>query len=183
MERTAVPLVGQPTTQANRGATRTGAPALAAHRVRVQGKYLARGANRLRIRGVTYGPFAPNAAGEPLPAPGRARKDFALMRAAGVNCVRTYHVPPEWFLRLADEHGVGVFINVPWPKHLCFPEGAGVRGEARRLVHRAARLRAQFASHGAQVFDGLAHELGLTRMEPRGRARGAAGPSEVEGGL
>jgi GT2 family glycosyltransferase len=107
-------------------------------RLRVDGKFFARGGRRLRIQGVTYGPFAPNAAGEPFPSPARIREDFDRMRAIGLNAVRCYHLPPEWLLDLADEEGMGVFVDVPWPKHLCFLEGRRVREEARELVRRAA---------------------------------------------
>src|SRR3954471_16352710 len=84
-------------------------PAPARHRARVDGKFFARGGRRLRVQGVTYGPFAPAAGGEPFPPPARAAEDFALMAAAGVNAVRTYHPPPEWLLGLADERGVALF--------------------------------------------------------------------------
>src|SRR5207249_685588 len=79
-----------------------------------------RGGERLRIRGVTYGPFAPNPGGEHFPTRARTADDFDRMRDFGVNAVRTYHVPPEWFLDLADEKGMNVLVDVPWPKHLCF---------------------------------------------------------------
>src|SRR5438552_10079212 len=70
----------------------------------LDGKRLARGGRRLRVQGVTYGPFTANAAGEPFPTPARVREDFAAMRAAAINAVRAYHVPPDWLLHLADEH-------------------------------------------------------------------------------
>jgi GT2 family glycosyltransferase len=119
-------------------AGRNGVPPEGRGRLRVDGKYFARGGRRVRVQGVTYGPFAPNDNGEPFPAPDRIRDDFARMRALGVNAVRTYHVPPEWFLDLADDGGVGVFVDVPWPKHLCFLEDRQVQREARQLVGRAA---------------------------------------------
>src|SRR5262245_53519316 len=86
--------------------------------VRVDGKRFARGSQRLRIQGVTYGPFPPGADGRPFPAPERVADDFAGMAEVGVNAVRTYHVPPEWFFDLADQAGISVFVDVPWPKHL-----------------------------------------------------------------
>jgi GT2 family glycosyltransferase len=107
-------------------------------RVRVDGKRFARGGERFRVQGITYGPFAPNGKGEPFPEPERTRADFAAMRAAGVNAVRTYHLPPEWFLALAGEEGLAVFIDVPWAKHLCFLESRRARDEARLAVRRAA---------------------------------------------
>src|SRR5438094_384780 len=112
-----------------------GAPAA---RVRVDGKFLARGADRFRIQGVTYGPFAPGAGGHQFPDPGRVADDFAMMRAAGVNTIRTYHVPPDWLFRLADESGLGVLVDVPWPKHLCFLDSPAAQAEARRAVRDAA---------------------------------------------
>jgi GT2 family glycosyltransferase len=107
--------------------------------VRVDGKFLTRGRQRVRVQGVTYGPFAPNSQGEPLPELSRVAEDFAGMRAAGINAVRAYHLPPEWFLTLADEQGMLVFVDVPWSKHLCFMEGERARREARRHVADAAK--------------------------------------------
>ena len=92
----------------------------------------------MRVQGVTYGPFAPDANGESFPSARRADDDFAAMREAGVNSIRTYHVPPGWLLDLADGHGLSVLIDVPWPKHLCFLSDARSSAEARRAVKRAA---------------------------------------------
>jgi peptidyl-prolyl cis-trans isomerase C len=45
------------------------------------------------------------------------------MTRAGFNAVRVYHVPPPWFLDgLGERPGLGVMIDVPWSKHLCFLE-------------------------------------------------------------
>jgi GT2 family glycosyltransferase len=107
-------------------------------RVRVDGKLFARGEQSLRVKGITYGPFTPNAEGEPFPTPGCVVEDFAHMRALGINAVRTYQLPPEWFLRSADEQGLAVFIDVPWAKHLCFLETGQAQREARQAVRRAA---------------------------------------------
>src|SRR4051794_40311258 len=77
-------------------------------RMTVDGKYFARDSRRFRVHGVTYGPFAPDAAGDPFPPPDRVRDDFARMRDAGINTVRTYHPPPAWVLDRAGEDGIGV---------------------------------------------------------------------------
>jgi GT2 family glycosyltransferase len=107
-------------------------------RLRVDGKFFTRGGRRFRIQGVTYGPFEPDSKGEPFPAPDRIVKDFTQMRAAGINSIRTYHLPPEWLLHLADEHGIGVFIDVPWPKHLCFLDSKRAQDHARQSVRQTA---------------------------------------------
>ena len=95
----------------------------AAERVRVDGKFFSRGGRRTRIQGVTYGPFAPDSQGQPFPPVGRVQADFEQMRAAEVNAIRTYHVPPPELLEAADEAGHVVLIDVPWARHLCFLEG------------------------------------------------------------
>src|SRR5438128_883628 len=74
-------------------------------RVRVDGRGLTRGSSRLHVRGVTYGPFAPGSEGTTFPAPERVEEDFARMGAAGINSIRTYHLPPSWLLEQADEQG------------------------------------------------------------------------------
>ena len=56
-------------------------------RVRVDGKFFAHGARRLRLQGVTYGPFAPDHDGEQFPPPQRVRDDFRRMRDAGAEIV------------------------------------------------------------------------------------------------
>ena len=100
-------------------------------RVRVDGKLFVWGQERLPVRGVTYGPFAPEDDGAPFPAPRVVAADFAAMRAAGINAVRTYHLPPDWLLEAAAERGVAVFLDVPWPKHVCFLDSAGVISRPR----------------------------------------------------
>ena len=69
----------------------------------MDGKFFARGGKRLRIQGVTYGPFAANESGEPFPAAALVAADFAAMLSAGINALRTYHVPPSWLLHQADD--------------------------------------------------------------------------------
>lgn len=108
-------------------------------RLRVEGKYFAHGRRTTRIKGVTYGPFAPNAAGEPFPSLQRVLQDFDLMQAIGINAIRTYHLPADWFLDLADEQHIGVFVDVPWAKHLCFLDDRRAQAEAREAIAAAAR--------------------------------------------
>jgi GT2 family glycosyltransferase len=122
-----------------RGQSRTPGPTPVA-RLRVDGKFFARGAVRMHARGVTYGPFAAGDDGEPFPAPGQITADFQAMRAAGINAIRTYHLPPARVLEAAGEAGLGVFADVPWPKHLCFLDSGKAQRQARRLVRSAAEL-------------------------------------------
>src|SRR4051794_22559828 len=89
-------------------------------RPRVDGKFFRLGAAKFYVKGVTYGPFAPNQDGESYPGAAQARLDLDHLRELGANVLRVYYVPPRWFLDLAEELGIKVLIDIPWPKHLCF---------------------------------------------------------------
>ena len=108
-------------------------------RWRVDGLYFARGRTKRLPRGVTYGTFPANAAGEPFPERGQVAADFTTMQRFGVDAVRTYTPPPEWFLDLAVESGIAVLADIPWAKHLCFLDSPTARAEARETVRKTAR--------------------------------------------
>ncbi len=107
-------------------------------RILVHGKLFARGGGRLRLRGVTYGPFAPNREGQPFPTRSAQATTLAGLQALGANSIRVYHVPPEWMLDLVDERGLTIFVDVPWPTHVCFLGSRRAQADARRSVRRAA---------------------------------------------
>ncbi len=107
-------------------------------RVRVHGKAFTRGGERLSLRGVTYGPFGPDREGRPFPTRERFREDVAMLHALGANSIRLYHVPPGWLLDLADESGITIFMDIPWPSHLCFLQSRRAQADARRGVRLAA---------------------------------------------
>jgi GT2 family glycosyltransferase len=137
-------------------------------RARIDGKYLARGAARLRIQGVTYGPFTVNAGGDFFPEPNRVVDDFARMREVGINAVRTYHCPPPWFLSLADEHQINLLLDVPWSKHLCFLESRRAQQEAREAVRQACK-RGQ--GHPCLLAYSIGNEISPSVVRWHGRRR------------
>ena len=107
-------------------------------RVRRDGKFFRLGAEKWYAKGFTYGPFEPNAAGEPLPEPDQVARDFAHVADLGGNCVRVYHVPPPWLLAAARSTGLRLLVDVAWPKNLTFHDDAAVRRAARGAVRDAA---------------------------------------------
>jgi glycosyltransferase involved in cell wall biosynthesis len=131
-------------------------PAQGTARTKVAGKFLERGGRQLRVQGVTYGPFGANADGHPFPDPAAAADDLRLMGEANINSIRTYHVPPDWLLSLADEHGITVLIDVPWRKHVCFLDVPEAQQEARAAV-RAAAKRGQ--SHPCVLAYSIGNEI------------------------
>jgi len=92
------------------------------------------GDDKFFVKGVTYGSFPPNSQGHEFPEPADVEKDFALMRAAGINTILTYTVPPISLLDQAQENGLRVITLVPWMEYVCFLEEPGVRKKMLREV-------------------------------------------------
>ena len=86
----------------------------------VCGKFICRGSSKVYIRGVTYGPFRPDETGNEYGDPQVVKRDFLRMAESGINAVRTYTVPPGWFLDLAGESGLLVMVGLPWEQHITF---------------------------------------------------------------
>jgi GT2 family glycosyltransferase len=137
-------------------------------RVKQDGKLLVRRHRRLRIHGCTYGPFAPNAAGELLPSADRVAEDFARMRDAGFNSLRLYSIPPDWFLDLADSEELTVLVDVPWPRHVCFLDSRQARSEARQIVRRAAE---RGRGHSCVLAYSIGNEIPANIVRWHGAAR------------
>ncbi len=112
-------------------------------RVRVDGKFFRLGDNKFYPKGVTYGPFAPNPEGERFASPTQTLRDFALIKDLGANTLRLYHVPPHWFLDLAQEQGLKLLIDIPWHKERCFLDSSILRAEAKNSVRDAVGLCAR----------------------------------------
>src|SRR5262249_43278535 len=111
-------------------------------RVRVDGKFFRLGEQKFYLKGLCYGPFAPNAQKEFYASPEQTRRAFAQIQLLGANLLRVYELPPAWFLDLAQEHGIKIFIDVPWNKHLCFLDSRKDQAQAREAVREAARATA-----------------------------------------
>src|SRR6476620_5233591 len=78
--------------------------------VTVDGKFLSRGGERLWIKGVTYGSFGLNDAGEPYPPFAQLLDDFAFMKESGINAVRLYSPPSD---RIADAAADAGLMLIP----------------------------------------------------------------------
>ncbi|MBI5106261.1 MAG: glycosyltransferase, partial [Solirubrobacterales bacterium] len=134
----------------------------------MDGRFLAVGARRLWVRGVTYGPFAPGADGERFPGDGRVRDDFAAMAAAGVNAVRTYTAPPRRVLDAARDAGLWVMAGLPWEQHVAFLDE---RGRAAAIETRVREAVRGCAGHPALLLHAIGNEVpsGIVRWHGRRR--------------
>lgn len=137
-------------------------------RVVLDGKFFRLGAAKFPVKGVTYGPFAPNSRREMFPEPEQARRDLDQIRELGANLLRVYYVPPHWLLDLAHQHGLKLLVDVPWPKHLCFLDSAALQREARDAVRQAV---AECRGHPAVFAFSVVNEIPADIVRWSGPAR------------
>ena len=134
-------------------------------RVVVRGKFLQAGDEKLLLRGVTYGPFAPGRDGTPYD-PRAAGRDFAAMAARGFTALRTYTAPPRWLLDAAQEHGLRVLATVAWEQHVAFLSDR--RRPAQVLSRVADEVRA-VAGHPALLGWAVGNEIPAPVVRWHGR--------------
>ncbi len=121
-------------------------------RVLARAKFFFEGDKKFFLKGITYGPFKPDAAGDYVGTPERVRTDLEKMRPLGVNTLRVYHVPPRWFLDLLHEFGLRVMISIPWAEHVHFLDDARIRREVEETIREGvARHRGHPAILGYLV--------------------------------
>ncbi len=130
--------------------------AAAGARPAARGKFLFAGDEKLYVRGVTYGTFRPDANGDEYPPPATARRDLSLMAENGFNAVRTYTMPPRWFLDMAvEEH---LFVSVS----LAAERSVGYLNERRGPSIAEAEVRdrlSRCAGHPAVLCYSLGNEI------------------------
>ncbi|HEY2158936.1 MAG TPA: glycosyltransferase, partial [Isosphaeraceae bacterium] len=137
-------------------------------KVVTDGKFFRLAGEKWYVKGLTYGPFAPNREGQFLPERAAWNDDLARARSLGANALRVYHTPPREFLDDALRHGVRVLIDVPWEKHRCFLEDWDSQQEARRRVRDTART---LGSHPAVFAISVVNEFPSDVARFHGRRR------------
>ena len=108
-------------------------------RIRAVAKFFFEGDQKFFVKGVTYGPFKPDAEGNYLGRPEQLDIDLGLMREIGINLLRIYHPPPRWFLDRCEAAGMRVLITLPWAKHIEFLRQKKARNEIIRAVRDTVR--------------------------------------------
>src|SRR5437868_1381737 len=109
-------------------------------RIRAAAKFFLEGDRKFFVKGVTYGPFAPDKAGHYLGTPEQVTRDCAQMREIGLNVVRIYHAPPRWFLDACAAAGMRVLITLPWEKHIEFLARKMSRDQIAGIVRRSVAV-------------------------------------------
>jgi GT2 family glycosyltransferase len=130
------------------------------NRVRIDGKFFRLGNTKFYVKGITYGPFAPNSREEMFPEEVQAATDLRLIAELGANLLRLYDVPPQWLLDLSSEHGLKLLIDIPWPKHLCFLDSPSLKAAALAAVRTAVtQCKGHSAVFGYSVVNEIPAEI------------------------
>ncbi|MCU0770440.1 MAG: glycosyltransferase [Verrucomicrobia bacterium] len=125
-------------------------------RVTVDGKFFRLGDAKFHVKGVAYGPFAPNPAGQCFLPPEQTLADFRQIRKLGANVVRVYEIPPRWMLDLAEGEGLWLLVGIPWTHQLWFLDSREERTRAMDTVRKAV---AACGRHPAVFAFCLANEI------------------------
>jgi glycosyltransferase involved in cell wall biosynthesis len=136
--------------------------------IRIRAKFFYEGERKFFLKGVTYGPFAPDAEGHFVGTVEKARTDFALMRELGINVIRIYHVPPRWLLDTAAEFALRVIISIPWTQHVEF---LNVRSLKRQIIDTIRAGVAKHAGHPAIFAYFVGNEVPTTIVRWLGAGR------------
>ena len=122
----------------------------------VRGKFVWLGEEKLFLRGVTYGPFRPEADGGEYHDQKTVERDFATMAANGINSIRTYTVPPRRLLDCAQRHRLWVFVGLPWEQHVAFLDREEIIRRIEKNFRRDIRL---CAGHPALLAFAVGNEI------------------------
>ena len=125
-------------------------------RITAQGKFLWAGRTKFWVRGVTYGTFRPDDAGSEYPERAVVERDLTRIASNGLNAVRTYTVPPRWFLDAAHHHGLRVMVGLPWEQHVAFLDD---RTRARAIRERVRAGVRACAGHPALLCYAVGNEI------------------------
>jgi GT2 family glycosyltransferase len=138
-------------------------------RIRAVAKFFFEGDRKSFVKGVTYGPFKPDAEGFYVGTPEQVRRDLAQMREVGLNTVRVYHAPPRWFLDACSEFRIRALVTLPWAKHVEFLRHREARQEITEAVRAAVAANAGHAAIlgylvGNEVSPTMVRWLGVRRV-------------------
>src|SRR4029453_15269319 len=106
-------------------------------RICPKAKFFFEGEKKFFVKGVTYGPFKPDADGNYVGRPEQLDADLELIRDAGLNVVRIYHSPPRWFLDRCAAAEIRVLVTLPWEKHIEFLRERSTRKQTSENVRTA----------------------------------------------
>ena len=137
-------------------------------RIRPVAKFFFEGDRKFFVKGITYGPFKPDAEGHYLGRPEQVDVDLALMRQVGLNVIRIYHAPPRWFLDRCAGAGMRVLVTLPWANHIEFLRERSTRKGIAEAIRVAVSAH---AGHPAMFGYLVGNEISSTMVRWLGARR------------
>lgn len=132
------------------------------------GKWLNAAGKKWRIKGLSYGPFRPNAAGQPFPEGDVLQADLKKIHGWGFNTLRLYDLPSPALLETAHSLGLRLLCGIPWTDHVDFLRDPALRRQIREtLVNAVQRLHGESCVIGFLV----GNEIEKTLVRWMGPAR------------
>ncbi len=131
-------------------------PTISYERPRAEGKFVFLGRDKFFIKGVSYGTFRVADDGSEFRHSGRVERDMDEMSAHGVNAIRTYTVPPPWFLDAALTRGLRVMVGIPWEQHVTFLDDRRRSNSIEQTIRRSVR---RCAGHPAVLCFFIGNEI------------------------
>ena len=136
--------------------------------IHVKGKFLFEGDKKFYVKGVTYGTFRPNRDGLLFPEKNIVAKDFSMMAHLGINCIRTYTVPPRYILDLALVHHLRIMVGLPWEQHITFLDDPAI---TRDIVRRIKEDVISCSHHKAILCYVVGNEIPATIVRWHGKTK------------
>jgi glycosyltransferase involved in cell wall biosynthesis len=120
-------------------------------KLEARGKFFFAGAEKILLKGVTYGPFAPDGSGTQFPDPATVEQDLGLVAELGANTLRTFTLPPRWLLDLVADRGLRVLMGIPWAEHVCFLDSKELRHGIQQTIAEAVQDCREHPAIGAYL--------------------------------
>ena len=138
-------------------------------RPRAEGKFLFFGNQKFWVRGVTYGAFRPDHAGQEYMDLDVLERDFAQMADLGINTVRIPHtMPPRHLLDVALRHGLRVIVGLSAEQYVGYLIDKRKAPDIRKKIKQKVRT---CAGHPALLCYVLGNEIQAPIVRWLGRRR------------
>ncbi len=142
--------------------------ALIQARLRVSGKFLRVGEEKVRLRGISYGPFRPNATGDPFPEDSRLTCDLEHLWALKFDTVRLYDPPSKHLLSEAQRLGLRLIVGIPWTDHVDFLRDSALQ---EKIIGRVRETVTRLRDHPCVVAFLVGNEIEKTLVRWMGPPR------------